>query len=360
MRPQSRIRIKFSLFLLLICTAFSNYTSAQQIAPEVIDSIHSILHKFPVNTQFSIGIVDKDSTTFMGYKRMEGGISFIQNEDSLFEIGSITKVFTTTIFGLKVLNSEVGLEDKLSKYLDLPIESEVTSITLRELANHTSGLPRIPPNLSIWENYQNPYKAYSFDDLLEFLKSSHPVLDSLNKEYAYSNVGMGLLAQILVLQDSSTFEKTLDKYIFYKNSMNSTTSQRLNIKNNDLVKGLNVDGTIANGWDFDALAGAGAIISSTTDMAKFIKYQLSMDSSLDSIVMSPTYRFNDYMDIGLGWHILHRSGKDYHWHNGGTGGYTSSLLLDRKQSKGIIILTNISAFHPDSKVVDELALYLIR
>lgn len=337
----------------------SSFLQAQIVEQVKVDSIYSTFDNFPINTQFSIAFVENDSTVFMGFKKTADGKIEIDNKDSIFEIGSLTKVFTTTLLGQKVWSKEVDLLDKISKYIKLPEGGNVANIKLIELANHTSGLARLPLNLNILANYNNPYKSYTRSDLMEFLGSSHPSLDSLSKEYAYSNLGMGLLADILVQIDSTNFEGTLQKNIFEPYEMNSTASNRTYLNSDRIVVGLNVDGTQAQGWDFGVLAGAGAILSTSSDISKFMKYQLLEDNPSSSIVMSPTYRVHDSMQIGLGWHILQRDERKYYWHNGGTGGYTSSLILDRENKKGVVILTNISAFHPNAKEIDQLILFLV-
>lgn len=337
----------------------STFLKAQVIDQEKIDSIFSTLDNFPIHTQFSIAFVENDSTIFMGFKKTSKGNVETENHDSIFEIGSITKVFTSTLLGQKVHKKEVDVMDKISKYIELPEEGNVGNIKLVELANHTSGLPRLPLNLNIFANYLNPYKSYTRNDLMEFLSGSHPSLDSLSKEYAYSNLGMGLLADILIQMDSSSFENALQNNILKPYEMNSTATNRSYLNSDRIVVGLNVDGTQANGWDFDVLAGAGAILSTSSDMSKFIKYQLLEDNPLRSIVMSPTYRVHDHMQIGLGWHILQRDDRKYYWHNGGTAGYTSSLILDKENKKGIVILTNIGAIHPNAKKIDQLILFLV-
>lgn len=344
---------RFTFFL--VFTFLSNILYSQG----KIDSIYSTLNKFPISTQFSIGIVGKDTVTYVGLKRTKHGISNVDIRDSVFEIGSITKVFTSIILGRYVLDSRLNLHDTIGQFVEISSENDVGNITLCELANHTSGLSRIPPNLNLWGNYQNPYKSYSSEDLFEFLKSSHRTLNSLSKEYVYSNLGMGLLGEILARIDSSTFEEVLQKNVLQPYGMHHTTSKRANVKNK-IIKGLNVDGTEAHSWDFDALSGAGAILSTCSDMCRFIKNQLlSKNYLLDSIVMSPTHKISDSMQIGLGWHILDKGEQEYYWHNGGTAGYTSSLILDRKKHKGVIILTNVSAFHPESKIIDRLIMHLV-
>ena len=66
----------------------------------------------------------------------------------------------------------------------------------------------------------------------------------------------------------------------------------------------------------------------------------------------------DQFDLALGWHII--PDEDWLWHNGGTGGFKSSLVLDTESKNGVVILTNISAGHKDARFIDELGFMLLK
>ena len=67
------------------------------------------------------------------------------------------------------------------------------------------------------------------------------------------------------------------------------------------------------------------------------------------------------MDIGLGWHVLKpKSDKIWHWHNGGTGGYSSSMAIEEESKNGIIILSNVSAYSGDKENIDALCFELMK
>ncbi len=115
---------------------------------------------FPNNTQVSIAIIENGVTKFYGIKRENDSILTIDNHESVFEIGSITKVFTSTILANFVVNHKVDLDSTIFTYSKSTIKED-KGITFKELANHTSGLPRLPSNLNLLlVNPQNPYKDY--------------------------------------------------------------------------------------------------------------------------------------------------------------------------------------------------------
>ena len=108
------------------------------------------------------------------------------------------------------------------------------------------------------------------------------------------------------------------------------------------------------------LAGAGAILSTVEDLSKFALAQFDKENNELILTQEPTFKVNDNMQIGLGWHILKgETGRELIWHNGGTGGYTSSMGLDIENKNGIIILSNVSAFNEKMGNIDQLLFELI-
>ena len=127
-----------------------------------------------------------------------------------------------------------------------------------------------------------------------------------------------------------------------------------------LINGLNPDGDITANWDCEALAGAGAIISTVEDLSHFALAQFEETNREFTLKQRPTFRVGNKMIIGLGWHILKRK-KDLEliWHNGATGGYRSSMALDLERKNGVVILSNVSAFHKHAEKIDQLCFKLM-
>lgn len=129
---------------------------------------------------------------------------------------------------------------------------------------------------------------------------------------------------------------------------------------NKLVKGQNPDGQIVSNWDFDVLFGAGGLLSTTEDLAKFAIAQFDPKNTELTLTRAPTFEMNKDMKIGLAWHLLKsQNGKDLVWHNGGTGGYSSSMAINVEDKTAVIVLSNLSAFHPKTKNIDKLCFQLI-
>ncbi len=331
-----------------------------QLSKEHIDSIASALGHFPDQTQFALAIIDDSTTSFYGFQRNEERLEKIENSQSVFEIGSITKVFTSTLLAKLVVNGELNIDDPVNNYLDLEINNDA-SFTFRQLANHTSGLPRIPPGLywSAITNASNPYENYDEKKLEKYLTTKLELKKTPGTNHQYSNLGAGLLGYTLTKIKEQSYEQLLQDFIFQPLRMNHSTTDRSKIADK-LVKGLKKNGKPASNWDLAALQGAGAILSTVEDLTRFVKANLNPPDSAFVLQQQKTFTVNDNMDIALGWHLLNRpSGRTFHWHNGGTGGYRSSMAIDLDQNKGVILLSNITASHKMAGKIDEMCIKLL-
>ena len=313
---------------------------------------------FPNNTQLSIAIIKDGLVSYFGINKENDTISTIDNQKSIFEIGSISKVFTSTLLANFVIDGKVKLNDNINDYLKTPLNNS-TEISFIDLANHTSGLPRLPTNLDLTKvNPENPYKEYKEKELEDYVTNQ---LELSNKgENQYSNLGAGLLGYTLSKIENDTYESLLQNKIFSKYDMQNSTTDITTIKG-DLVKGLNNEGIEVPNWDLAVLAGAGAIFSTVEDLSQFAISQFEYKNKELELTRVKTFELNKNMDIGLGWHILkNKSDNLWYWHNGGTGGYSSSMVIEEKSKNGIIILSNVSAFNPNMGNIDKLCFELMK
>ncbi|MEZ4742826.1 MAG: serine hydrolase [Bdellovibrionota bacterium] len=279
------------------------------------------------------------------------------NENTIFEIGSISKVFTGILLADLVLDGTVSLTDPISQYLP-ELESKPTgSITLVELSTHTSGLPRLPTNFSP-SNLMDPYADYTEDMLLEFLVS-HPLGDHPT-EFSwdnYSNLGVGLLGYILTKATGLSYEELLSSRITSKLDMRDT------------VVALNAEqvGRFArpyNGaleevlpWDLSVLVGAGGIRSTLKDLMKFVEANLNPDNTSIARALKlaqQVQQTNGTDSIGLGWGISESGNFIVKGHGGGTGGFRSYVGINSATNTGLAYLTNTSS---DLKCVGKVVLW---
>jgi CubicO group peptidase (beta-lactamase class C family) len=313
---------------------------------------------FPDQTQVSIAFIDNGKVSYFGTKKNNDTISTIDNHKSVFEIGSVSKVFTSTLLANFVMNGKIKLNDNVNDYSKVPFYKNI-KIAFINLANHTSGLPRLPSNLDLAKvNLENPYKDYKEKELEKYLTD---YLELSNKgDYQYSNLGGGLLGYTLSKIEKTTYENLLQNKIFSKYEMKNSTADINQVKGR-LVRGVNNEGKEIPNWDFSILAGAGGILSTTEDLSKFVSAQFNTSNKALKLTRQKTFEINDAMDIGLGWHLLKSQSKNiWYWHNGGTGGYSSSIVFDETTKNGIIILSNVSAFNPNMGNIDRLCFELMK
>ena len=307
---------------------------------EIADIVFSKSEDFPNNAQISIAIIKEGKTNYYGIIKVNDTIKPAENQNKVFEIGSITKVFTSTVLASLVEDKKLNLTDKINTYYPFPFKDNV-ELSFEKLANHTSGLPRLPVNFYP-SNGTNPYKDYGKKEIETYLKDLLKLENEPSKTFTYSNVGAGLLGYTLGLSQKTSFQALLQKSVFdkYKMTNSFTSAQGLD---NRLVKGLNPNGSIVPNWDFDVLFGGGGILSTTADLVKFATAQFNPKNKELDLTRIPTFKIKEGMRIGLGWHIVKaENGKDLYWHNGGTGGYSSSMAVNIEDKTAVIILANIS------------------
>jgi CubicO group peptidase (beta-lactamase class C family) len=296
----------------------------------------------------SIGIIKNGQNYFYNYGACSAQDTTAPSEESIYEIGSITKTFTATILAQMVSESMLKLEDPIDQYLPPGLVSwpDDRRITFEDLATHRSGLPRIPDNLksSYTKNPSNPYQHYSEQDLLDFLQAYKPI-PLEKRKIDYSNFGVGLLGYLLVKMDGqSDYETLVKKRIFDRVGMDDsfiTEGQK------QLLTGHNAFGMVTPAWDLNVLAGAGAIRSNTTDMLKYVSAQINerLDNGLSH---QARYDFDKSRKIGLTWFIKKddQSHRSLIWHDGGTGGFRSFVGFSKEPKIGVVVLSN-AAQHVD-------------
>jgi len=325
---------------------------------EIADLIYAKTKDLPNHTQLSIALVHDNQTTFYGIMIENDSVKPADNQGKVFEAGSITKVFTSTVLASLVNEGKIRLNDSINPYYPFPFK-EQRNITFLTLANHTSGLPRLPGNLDL-SDASNPYQNYTAKELEAYLKTIMTLENEPSETYSYSNLGAGLLGYTLGLTQGTSFKELLQKRVFDRYGMTASFTRSADAGER-LVKGLNANGDTTSNWAFDVLAGGGCVLSTTADLARFAIAQFNPENRELALTRVPTFAVHETMKIGLGWHILQsETGQVLIWHNGGTGGYSSSMAINMAEKVAVIILSNVSAFHPASGNIDRLCFALIR
>jgi CubicO group peptidase (beta-lactamase class C family) len=348
------------LLFLVSCDSDDTMDTEEAIfSGEIKSIIEDNTKDFPDNTQLSIAIIDKEKTEYIGVIKKNNTLEVINNQDKIFEIGSITKVFTSILLSDLVNKQQARLDETLQDQFDF-ILKEGGDIQLVQLANHTSGLPRSPSNYdSVDYDPEDPYANYTIELLHNYLKDEVVLNSSSGSRFEYSNLGMGMLGYIVSQKAGKTYEELLQEIIFNPLQMNNSTAVLSNVDSALLVPGLDDNGNEIPNWDFNTISvGAGGIRSSVTDLEKFTRKNFMNDPIYD-LPQSTSYIIEEDFSIGLGWFILKDKDRTVLFHNGATGGYRSSLIADKNNKRAVIVLSNVSSSNP-SEQIDQLSVYLLR
>ena len=338
---------RFALLLICIsCLSAQLPVRAEVTDDEVKNILQDRIDRAKRGVGIVVGLVDEKGARVITYGTASKDSKRALDGDSVFEIGSVTKVFTATLLADMVERGEVSLNDPISKYLPKTVKTPTRDgkeITLLDLATQTSGLPRLPTNFAP-KDPQNPYADYSVDQMYAFL-SGYTLTRGIGEKYEYSNFGVGLLGHILTLRAGMDYETLVRKRICEPLKMSDTKVKLTPEMQARLATGHNPALMSVPNWDLTALAGAGALRSTVNDMLKFVAANLGLTKSplfpaMQKAHQSQRETGQPDLTIGLNWHILKKFDSEMVWHNGGTGGYHSFIGLDKKNRRGVVVLSN--------------------
>jgi CubicO group peptidase (beta-lactamase class C family) len=301
-----------------------------------------------------VGVIDQKGRRVVAYGSLAKDDKRPLNGDTVYEIGSMTKVFTSLILMDMVQKGEVALTDPVSKYLPATVkvpERNGRKITLQDLSTQSSGLPRMPSNFTPKDEL-NPYADYSVEQMYQFI-SGYQLTRDIGEKYEYSNLGVGLLGHALTLRAGKDYETLVRSRICDPLGMTNTRVTLTPEMKARLAIGHSSGMAAVPNWDIPTLAGAGALRSTANDMLTFlaanlgyVKSPLAADMAAEVSIRRPTGAPN--MEIAYAWHVQNKDGRSIIWHNGGTGGYRTYMGYDPKSRAGVVVLSNIStAAGPD-------------
>jgi CubicO group peptidase (beta-lactamase class C family) len=279
-----------------------------------------------------VGVITKHGQEVIGYGKFDNADDRLPDAETIFEIGSVTKVFTALLLSDMALRGEVNLNDPVSKYLPATVHVPARNgkqITLLDLATHYSALPRMPNNY-------NP--RYSPEQLYDFL-SNYTLTRDPGAKYEYSNLGAGLLGHVLALRAGSDYETLLRERITEPLGMKHTAMQLSPEMQTNLISGFS-GGNKAPSIEVSALKGAGAIRSNVDDMLIFLAANMGLiETPLRPAMkkmLSVRRAVSPGVQIAMGWHIAN----GVVCHNGGTNGYHAYVGFEPHRKTGVVVLSN--------------------
>jgi CubicO group peptidase (beta-lactamase class C family) len=341
-----------------------------------------------------VGTIDQTGTQIVAHGRRHSQLEGAVDGDSVFEIGSITKMFTTTLLADMVERGEFGLDDPLSMHLPPGVRAPTKAgkaITLQHLATHTSGLPHMPSNFfpwltagkGAWIRNDSPwwllfcpvcisapdrFARYSTDQMYAAL-SSYRLTREPGVRYQYSNWGMAILGDLLARRAGTNYDTLVRTRILQPLNMRSTAGTMSSEMQARLASGHTRTGKPQPNWVLrQAFMPAGGLLSTANDMLKFVGANVDVIASpigpaaararqrLHTIqVAGPTQL---KMDIGLGWEIVSAFDSVFVLHTGETGGYETCVVFDPDRRRGVVVLAN-SLRGGDQPSIGRLALHVL-
>ncbi len=290
-----------------------------------------------------VGLIDTNGTSFYSFGRgsLEG--NDVMNEDSVFQIASVTKLFTGDLMADLISRGEVAETDLLEKYLPSGVKVpswEGRSITLLDLATHTAGLPTTPDNF-VTEDTANPYADFDTPALYAGISGTE-LIRKPGTEHEYSNFGFGLLGHALANRVGTTYPALLEERLLNPLGLTNTSTQLSPSMAARLVKGYSgvVD---SQPWELP-VASFGGLYSTPRDLARFVEANAGILSTplYPAMTNAQALRFSDDQGnrIGLAWFHNAVGSSDMVWHNGQVGGFTSFAGINPDKKTGVIILSN--------------------
>ncbi len=322
--------------------SFGHQPEVAATLPEsLLAQIHAKVAEHPEGTQFALAAIKAGEVLHYGAMKRDGEVTPVENANAVFEIGSVTKVFTSHLLATQVLSGRLDLSQEIGSILKSDMGAH-GGMTLAQLASHSSGLPQMSESfLESDYDESNPYEHYSVPDLLDEMQAGTLIDRDRVDKFQYSNLGVSLLGYAICESAGTDLETLLAQQIFSPAGMSTTTTVRERVQG-QLVGGLTSGGEQAKNWDCNAITPAGGIYSTASDLAKYATHCFQGADETYEIQCKAIVKRSRTVDQGMGWMLLRsESGRTYSFHAGGTGGYSSLMVLEPASQSGVVLLTNV-------------------
>lgn len=284
------------------------------------------------------------TTAVSGQARPDGAVS----EDTLFEIGSVTKVLTGLLLAQLSEEGVVSLDSTLGELMPEPwaLDPAVAAIRLQELATHTSGLPRLPMNAGmLWRQIArsaDPYAGLDNQDIFAAVAALNADNVAGRGEFAYSNLGQALLGRLLEVAAGEPYETLLEDRVLAPLGLTDTAFTDTVLDDPRLARPHRENLQPARNWRLDAYNPAGGLSSNLEDMVTFLQAAMTAEPGSPLAKSMTVHWANESGEqtAGLGWAISERDDERMVWHNGRTGGYYAFIGILPDSGRGLVMLSN--------------------
>lgn len=339
--------IIFTIILGCSSSLFSQRSQSEKLEKNVAKYVEMEID-LNKNPGILIGLIDGDSTYIYGFGEAEKGKSQLPTDSSIFEIGSMTKVFTASLLQILVDEGKIDYQKTLADYLDKEkLHESIQNLTIWSLATHTSGFPRVPTNFSIKDrDPNNPFANYKDADFDKFLLD-YNLFQTGN--YIYSHINYALIERIIEVVENEDFQIVLNKKLLQPLGLKNTTHELNTTQKNRLNPGYLLDGTSAPTSEFSTFYGSIGLMSDMNDLIRFVQLNLEVGEKLplqSSLVKTQVSQVNTgvekYIDTGIGWHVVRPKRKYYEVisHRGTGIGHQAYIAFLPETKTGVVILAN--------------------
>lgn len=309
--------------------ALSTHTSGDA---QLVQSVRELLAETPgARDRLSVAVIDG---------RAVREAHFGSTPTTEFEIGSVTKTITGSLLAEAIARGEVQATTPLGALLDLG-SSPAASITLRELATHSSGLPRLAssPRQLISAVVASYRAADPYGSTVEELVASARDARLGKKEFLYSNFGFALLGQALAAAAGTDYSSLVAERVFAPLGMDDSFAPTSTADlAPDAATGYTEGGRVSAAWTLGADAPAGSVRSTLADLVRYTRAQL--DATAPGVAATePIAPAGSSGSIGFAWITTDA----VTWHNGATGGFASWVGFDRDADRAVVVLSNTTA-----------------
>ncbi len=348
--------MKKTLFLILLNWGLLTSINAQNNRVAIQQMIDKLL-KYEVEIDFkqtpalSIGVLMRDSSYTFHY----GNVTKTKNapppnDQTVFEIGSVTKAFTATLLAQAVSEGKVKLTDTVERFLPegykLP-DYHGKPIRFVDLATHTAGLPKYPYNIgNKEEGFNNLYKNYTSNDEQTFL-ADYRLRTAPFEKYSYSHLGYDVLAKVLVnIYKSSSYEKLVYDKITKPLGLMNTCIRLDSLQTTHIAQGHSMMGEPVSPWEFKSFEGSLGLKSTVLDLLKWTRLQFDTPAEWRaplSLAHTPQHKSDkDNVMSALGWHRIRIMKKfpEVIIHTGATDGFRAYIAFVPETRTAVVLLSN--------------------
>lgn len=288
---------------------------------------------------FIVSVIDNDQTHHYSFGSKYADNTSILSSSDIFEIGSVSKVFTATAIHILINKGLINMTDKVNQHLPANFQNpRLEALTIADLIYHRSSLPKRPTYFGIKEkDSSNPYSHYKKSDLLQFYRDFIP----RKRSFEYSHTNYAILELIIEKLTNKSYEDVVHDEIFTPLLMDGSFVDFPEKKENIITPGYDRSGKSTQAWTFSSFKASEGIKSNPADLVKFVNAFLNGQSAAYIIPKSnDAESFNKRLGINMGWQTIHMSDFDILTHTGKTTGHTAFIGMVRETKTAVIIMAN--------------------